>query len=261
MATPPGIDRLIERAAAGDAAAQYALGERYAAGDGVEQDRTAALHLFRQAAIQGHAAAQWRLGSIMSSMGEAAAYGLQADGAAALRWLEAAARQDHGDAMSLVAYAYELGLGTEVSPATAACWWWRLAGRGDADAMHRLGTIARNGSLLPQAAHWFRAAAERGDMLALRYLRELAGEGVIEAAFDATEELRMLEAAAAAGDPVAIETLGLRYAAGDRAPRDPARALPLLRRAVAEERAEGRSGAAAEALARLEAELAPASRN
>jgi TPR repeat protein len=192
----------------------------------------------------------------MSPMGEAEAYGVQPDSVAALRWLEAAAQQEHGDAMTLVAYAYELGLGTEVNPATAARWWRRLAERGDADAMHRLGTIARIGRMLPQAAHWFRAAAARGDMLALRYLRELAAEGVAEAALDPAEELAMLEAAAAAGDVVAIETLELRYAAGEGVRRDPARALPLLRRAVAEERAKDRSGPAAEALARLEAELA-----
>jgi TPR repeat protein len=258
MATPEEIAALAERAAAGDAAAQYAMGERHAAGDGVAQDRATALRLFRQAAIQGHAPAQWRLGTIMSPTGDAADYGLQPDSVAALRWLEAAAQQEHGDAMTLVAYAYELGLGTEVSPETAARWWRRLADGGDADAMHRLGTIARNGQLLPQAAHWFRAAAERGDMLALRYLRELADEGVAEAALDDAAELAMLEAAAAAGDPVAIETLGLRYAAGDRVARDPARALPLLRRAAAEERARGRSGPAAAALARLEAETAAA---
>jgi hypothetical protein len=146
----------------------------------------------------------------MSPMGEAEAYGVQPDSVAALRWLEAAAQQEHGDAMTLVAYAYELGLGTEVNPATAARWWRRLAERGDADAMHRLGTIARIGRMLPQAAHWFRAAAARGDMLALRYLRELAAEGVAEAALDPAEELAMLEAAAAAGDVVAIETLELR---------------------------------------------------
>lgn len=50
------------------------------------------------------------------------------------------------------------------------------------------------------------------------------------------------------------------YAAGEGVRRDPARALPLLRRAVAEERARGRTGPAAAALARLEAELAAPAR-
>jgi TPR repeat protein len=188
-------------------------------------------------------------------MGKAESYGIPADSIGALRWLEAAARQKHADAMTLVAYAYEFGLGTAVNPAIAARWWRRLADRGDPDALHRLGTIALNSGLKPQAAHWFRRAAECGDGLALRYLRDLAADGIAEAALDPATELQILERAAEAGDSVAIEALGLRYAEGDGVARDTAKALAYLRRAAADEKANGRSGTATSALVRVESAL------
>ena len=255
MDSAAAIADLTERAAAGDAAAQYALADRHETGEGIAQDFAAALRLFGAAAEQGHAAAQWRLGTILSPMGKAESYGIAPDSLAALRWLEAAAGQNHADAMTLVAYAYEFGLGTAVNPAVAARWWRRLAEQGDADALHRLGTISLNSGLKPQAAHWFRRAAERGDALALRYLRDLAAEGVAEAAIDPAVELRILETAAGAGDSVALEALGLRYAEGDGVARDPDRAIAHLRRAAAEEEANGRSGTATSALRRVEASL------
>lgn len=255
MTNAAEIAQLSEQAAAGDAAAQYALADRHETGEGVAQDFAAALRLFGQAAEQGHAAAQWRLGTILSPLGKAESYGIEPNSIAALRWLEAAARQDHGDAMTLVAYAHEFGLGTAVNPAAAARWWRRLAERGDPDALHRLGKIALNSGLKPQAAHWFRRAAERGDGLALRYLGDLAAEGIAEAALDPAAELQLLETAAAGGDNVAIETLGLRYAEGDGVARDPAKALDYLRRAAADEKANGRSGTATTALDRVEAAL------
>jgi len=198
MATSADITDLQERAAAGDAAAQYALADRHETGEGVDQDFAAALKLFGEAAQQGHAAAQWRLGTILSPLGKAAGYGVAPDSIGALRWLEAAARQDHADAIALVAYAYEFGLGAAVNPATAARWWRRLAERDDPDALRRLGIIALNIGLKPAAAHWFRRAAERGDGLALGQLRDLAAAGVAEAALDPATELRLLVAAAEA---------------------------------------------------------------
>jgi len=255
MATSADIADLQERAAAGDAAAQYALADRHETGEGVDQDFATALRLFGEAAQQGHAAAQWRLGTILSPLGKAADYGIAPDSIGALRWLEAAARQDHADAIALVAYAYEFGLGTAVNPAVAARWWRRLAERGDPDALRRLGTIALNSGLKPAAAHWFRRAAERGDGLALGQLRDLAAAGIAEAALDPATELRLLAAAADGGDAVAMEALGLRYAEGDGVARDAAKALDYLRRAAAEEQANGRSGSATAALARLEKTL------
>ncbi len=50
----PMMTQILERANAGDAAAQYVLGSRYAQGRGVPKDDAQAVHWFRQAAKQGY---------------------------------------------------------------------------------------------------------------------------------------------------------------------------------------------------------------
>jgi len=52
---------LVERAKGGDAAAQFELGQRYAAGNGVPQDPARAVEWYRKAAEAGHTAAQVQL--------------------------------------------------------------------------------------------------------------------------------------------------------------------------------------------------------
>ena len=51
----------------GDAAAQYALGLRYAVGDGVKLNEVEAVRWFNRAAQQGNVAAQSKLGSLYYS--------------------------------------------------------------------------------------------------------------------------------------------------------------------------------------------------
>jgi uncharacterized protein len=60
------VDSLKERAAQGDAGAQYNLGVMYDKGQGVPQDYAEALMWYRLAAAQGDAEAQYRLGLVYS---------------------------------------------------------------------------------------------------------------------------------------------------------------------------------------------------
>ncbi len=67
--TPPPVPKddlasLRQRADAGDAQAQYALGDRYYRGIGVAQNYTQALFLYRKSAGQGFAPAQNQLGGM-----------------------------------------------------------------------------------------------------------------------------------------------------------------------------------------------------
>jgi TPR repeat protein len=57
------LESLQNIALKGDPVAQFALGARYAQGDGVKQDYTEASHWFSQAADQGHVVAQATLGA------------------------------------------------------------------------------------------------------------------------------------------------------------------------------------------------------
>ena len=74
------------KAERGDAAAQYALGERYHDGLGVPTDHRAALSWFLRAAAQGHPRAQLTAG-MMLFLGRGAA----PDGVEAVKWLTLAA--------------------------------------------------------------------------------------------------------------------------------------------------------------------------
>jgi TPR repeat protein len=56
------LDQLVQLAETGDAAAQNALGLRYAQGDGVKQNEREAIRWFTKAAEQGNVPAQYKLG-------------------------------------------------------------------------------------------------------------------------------------------------------------------------------------------------------
>lgn len=92
--------RWYERAAAaGDADAQYLLGERYERGVAGAPDMAQAAHWYAKAAAQGHAEAQFKLGTIYSR-GAAVA----ADASVAAAWYEKAAVQ------GLAAAQYNFGV-------------------------------------------------------------------------------------------------------------------------------------------------------
>ena len=83
-------DLAAPRAAAGrgDAAAQFALGVRYATGDGVATDDGEAARWIERAATQGHVDAQFNLG-LMYADGN----GVPQDSRQAVAWLRKAADQ------------------------------------------------------------------------------------------------------------------------------------------------------------------------
>jgi hypothetical protein len=63
QAQPAPLDELRKFADQGDPVAQFALGARYAQGDGVKQDYAEAVKWFKKAANQGHVVAQATLGA------------------------------------------------------------------------------------------------------------------------------------------------------------------------------------------------------
>jgi TPR repeat protein len=87
-------------AEAGDPTAQAGLAALYALGRGVPVDLPQALALYRRAAVQDHAAAQFNLGQLLRSR-QAGAY---RDPAEALAWYDRAADQGHAEAH------YKIGL-------------------------------------------------------------------------------------------------------------------------------------------------------
>ena len=78
----------------GSAHAQFSLGLRYDAGNGVLQDAAKAFSWYRRAAEQGHARAEFNLGTMYAE-----GHGTDADPVQAWAWLELAANHGMPQAM------------------------------------------------------------------------------------------------------------------------------------------------------------------
>lgn len=178
------IEEPRQRAESGDAAAQFALGWRYAHGDGLLQDYAQAALWYRKAADQGHPAAQFHLGWYY-------AQGLVVprDPVQAVTWYQRAASKGNPDAQVALANCYSQGHGVERDPAVAAFWFAKAARQGDAGAQFSLGMIYLTGQGLPKneldAYVWFSLAAaqaqheatEQRDQVATRLSGDLIEEG------------------------------------------------------------------------------------
>jgi hypothetical protein len=102
---------------AGDARAQFYLGEIYEGGLGVAQNDAKALEWYRRAAEQGLAKAQYHLGLLYEIGGN-----VPRDYATAAAWHRRAAEQDYSPAQSSLARLYLSGLGTEPDLVQAHVW-------------------------------------------------------------------------------------------------------------------------------------------
>ncbi len=97
---------LYRKAAESDNAdAQYFVGEKYLAGDGVEKNDTEAIRWIAKAAMSGHAAAIRRL--VIAH--ETGTLGLPQDEAMAIRWLQRGIAQNDLWSMQRLAKAYRNG--------------------------------------------------------------------------------------------------------------------------------------------------------
>jgi hypothetical protein len=156
------IETLKERAASGDAGAQFELGAAYFSGQGAPPDYAIAASWFRKAAEQGDAGAEYGLGGLYSE-----GAGVPKDYATAASWYRKAAEQGNDGAQMELGEAYSDGQGVPKDYAQAAVWWRKAAEQGNADAQSELGHSYSVGQGVPQdyaqAAVWWRKAAEQGD--------------------------------------------------------------------------------------------------
>jgi hypothetical protein len=201
---------LLDKARGGDPDAQHALAVALAEGrGGLPRDPERASEWFREAAINGVADAQYRLGLLYlerTSL-ESGRTGREAEGddvAEALIWLQTAADRQHANAQYALARLYRDGRGVVArDPAESARW-------------------LRRAALLGHGA----AARDLAAALLLDRSNASGGKAGTPAAADETEAYAWYDRAAAAGDDAAA-------AARDRL----AARLPPERRAAAEARA------------------------
>ena len=115
-------------AVAGDASAQLDLGLRYVTGKGIAPDEQAALRWIGKAAAQGHAAAQFELGSYYT-LEPHRDFGRAAD------LLRQSALQGFAPAQSSLALLYLTGAGVPEDRVEAYAWLGLAAEQGEREAL------------------------------------------------------------------------------------------------------------------------------
>lgn len=149
-------------AAAGNPAAEYEMGVRYAEGRGSVASLEEAARWFERAAAQQLAPAQYRLGSLYEK-----GQGVKKDLERARQLYRAAAEKGHGKAMHNLAVLHAEGVDGKPDFAEASRWFRKGAQRGIADSQYNLGILYARGLGVQQdlieSYKWFALAARQGD--------------------------------------------------------------------------------------------------
>jgi hypothetical protein len=148
LAGAPAADlaELIRKANKGDAQAQFELGRRYAAGEGVGKDDATALAWFEKAAAQDHAGAEVGLGSIYAH-----GFGVPQNQVESIRWYRKAALQGDRTALHNLGLDAAHGHGMPKDESAAATWFRLAAEQGHARAQFNLGELHEQGKGVPQS--------------------------------------------------------------------------------------------------------------
>jgi TPR repeat protein len=151
----------LDRAKAGDAAAQTLLGELLSRGLGIKQDLAAAADWYRLAGEHGDPEALYALGRAYLE-----GRGVAPDDRRAADLLDQAAQKGHSVAAREFAYMLLQGKGRDKNPMLAAAMLRRAARAGDMDAQYALAGLFTEGVGVvaddAQAARWYGAAAASG---------------------------------------------------------------------------------------------------
>jgi localization factor PodJL len=168
-----GGPKLRSAAVAGDGAAAYEVGVRFAEGRGVPVSLEEAARWFERAANKGVTPAQFRYASLLEK-----GQGVKKDLVQARRLYLAAATKGSGKAMHNLAVLYAEGIEGKPDYATAAQWFRKAAQRGIADSQYNLGVLCARGlgteKSVPESYKWFALAAAQGDRESAKKRDEIA---------------------------------------------------------------------------------------
>jgi TPR repeat protein len=179
------LPALRKQAAAGNAKAQYQLGELLHEARVVARDLDAARRWATQAADQGHARAQYRLAS-MRLLGEGGARDAQAGMALFKKCLPALTQEaeaGQADAQGKLGILFARGVGVKQDADAAAQWFFKAAKQGNIKAQADLASAYLTGQGVEanptKAGEWFTRAAKKGFGPAMIHLAalELQGRG------------------------------------------------------------------------------------
>jgi hypothetical protein len=160
----------------GHVRARFYLGTCYDLGRGVRKNRRIAMTWYEQAALAGLSAAQYNL-----ALGYRDGHGVKKSPSLAARWFEAAAKAGDADAQADFGFCLHEGFGVPKNPREAVRWYRRAAKKGVTRAGYNLGLCYRDGDgvtrSIVNALRWFRWAAERGHELARGEVESSAARG------------------------------------------------------------------------------------
>lgn len=155
----PGLRAAV---AAGDPAADYEIGVRYAEGRGVPASLELAVPWFERAATKGLAPALYRVGSLYEK-----GQGVKKDLEKARQFYMAAAEKGNAKAIHNLAVLYAEGIDGKPDYRNASQWFRKAADRGIADSQYNLGILYARGigvdQNLAESYKWFALAAQQGD--------------------------------------------------------------------------------------------------
>lgn len=188
------LSHIYSLALKGNADAQYALGEKYFWGQGVNKDYIKAIVWYKQAAAQGHRNAQDIINKLNESTqqvtttnkntiniySKAAAQGdaiaqfelgyifvNNQDYINAFKWLNKSASQGYSKAQSMLGDMYRDGRGVKQDYNKAINLFNKAAAQGDSHTQFKLGEMLATDADIPskkneQAIYWYRKAAAQG---------------------------------------------------------------------------------------------------
>jgi hypothetical protein len=140
------FDALLEKAKAGNSAAQAEVGRMYViGGNGVYRDAHEAVKWFTKAAEQGNADGEYGVG-VMYQLGR----GGPQDTSSAIRWFELAAKQGKVEAQFQLARIYDASEGPTKNPAMAAKYYQQAAAKDQPTAEMRLAQMYETGQGVTQ---------------------------------------------------------------------------------------------------------------
>lgn len=223
----PFIADLLSKATAGNSQAQSDLGDAYAHGEGVREDKSEAFKWFKKAAYQGNAWAQFQLGAAYRF-----GYGIAQDASEAYAWYSLSvingreestiAQKAVADEISPIAMEKAQSRLREISSETVTRS-RKAAERGDASAQLQLARCYYRGIGVSKdwatAVRWYRKAAMQDNTEAQVSLAScyFGGLGVKR---DDVESINWFRKAAMLGDNDAQQMLGNFYSLGQSVPQD-----------------------------------------
>ncbi len=167
------LETFVQRALAGDAEAQYALGNHYLA-SADPGNLQIAVSYFQLAANQGHTRAENRLGHLLLDR-------VPPDNKAAAELLLRASKKGNLNALATLAFMYETGCGVTEDVEKAVEMYADAANQGCAISQFNLGSMYEHGRGVQKneatAVRWYRSAERLGDIDALNNLGGMIKDG------------------------------------------------------------------------------------